>query len=111
LTCKSKGNEVACKINQVTDIDVRNCVANRAAKIFRDYKTVTALSLGGKSYEKSSYASACCGARCCLFCSGAGFGLIVTEGITTDITTTGTYYRYRTWVIGVNARAGYYRYW
>ena len=53
----------------------------------------------GETYEKSSSASVCCGDQCCLFYSGASFGLIitmdgitdiVTEGITTDITITTT---------------------
>ena len=36
---------------------------------------------------------------------------ITTEGIITDITITGTTIGNRTWVVGVNGRAGYYRYW
>ena len=48
-----------------------------------------------------------------------GITHIITEGITTDIVPghyyrynyRGHYYRHRAWAVGVNGRAGYYRYW
>jgi hypothetical protein len=47
-----------------------SCDLNRAAKnISRLQNSPRVYSLGA-TYEKSSSASVCCGARCCLFCSG-----------------------------------------
>ncbi len=53
------------------------CNLNGSAKIFRNDKTVNAFNSLWETYEKSSSASVCCGARCCLFCSGVSFGLLL----------------------------------
>jgi hypothetical protein len=46
-------------------------------KIFRDDKTLAAFNSLYETYEKSSSAIVCCGARGCLFYSGASFGLLL----------------------------------
>ena len=48
----------------------------RAAKIFRDDKALTVFN-SQETYEKSSSATVCRGARCRLFCSGTSFGLLL----------------------------------
>ena len=52
----------------------RPCDLSRAAKLFRDDKTVTAFN-SQKTYEKSSSVIVCCGGRYRLFYSGASLGL------------------------------------
>jgi len=51
-------------------------ISTEPQKIFRDDKALTVFN-SQETYEKSSSATVCRGARCCLLCSGTSFGLLL----------------------------------